>query len=181
VDGRRVRASEIESVLVRLPYVFVEDLTHIVCADRSYVAQEMTAFLTAWLSELPCPVVNRPTAPCLGGPGWTDEQWLHAACGLGIRSARQASGHGLANRSLVPPSPLRKSVTVTIVGPRTFGDAPDSVVEAARRLACAAGTDLLDVHFDGTRAGLRFVAADPWPNVAQPAIADALIEWFQRR
>ena len=68
LGGRLTRAGEIEGVLTRLPRVDQSELGHIVPGDRGYVAEEMTAFLAAWLSDLRCPVLNRPTATCLLGP-----------------------------------------------------------------------------------------------------------------
>jgi hypothetical protein len=163
IGGERVRAAEIEGVLVRLPYVGVEELPHIVPGDRSYVAQEMTAFLTAWLAELPCPVVNRPSADCLGGPGWGTEQWLHVAAGV-----------GLAVQPRRAVKPRRSDARVTVIGRRTFGS--QSAGNAARRLAEAAGTDLLDVYFDSHPGEPRVVAVNPWPDVSRPEVAEALLE-----
>jgi hypothetical protein len=175
IGGQRVHASEIEGVLVRLPYVPTDELPHIMPGDRGYVAQEMTAFLAAWLAELPCPVLNRPTAACLGGPGWSAEQWLQLAARLGIavrpRHIRLAAGS--STDAAVQPRPR---MTVTVIGARGFGSAPASAMDQAQRLADAADVGLLDVHFDTTRAGLRFVGVDPWPDVSRPAVADALRE-----
>jgi hypothetical protein len=166
IGGQRVRASEIEGVLVRLPYVAPDELPHIVLGDRSYVAEEMTAFLTAWLSELRCPVVNRPSAECLNGPGWSPEQWLQVAAGIGM-----SVNSGKARRSCV---------CVTLVGKRCFGSTPGCTADQVRQLAGAAGMDLLDVHFARTTAGLRFVRADPWPDVSRPEVAEALLEYFHK-
>jgi hypothetical protein len=165
IGGQRLRAAEIEGVLVRLPYVPVDELPHIVPGDRSYVAQEMTAFLTAWLSELPCPVVNRPTAECLSGPAWSPQQWLHVAAGVGM-----AVDNGKAAR--VP------RVRVTVVGRRCFGSTLHGAADQVRQLAEVAGMELLDVHFAN---GPRFIRADPWPDASRPEVADALLECFSHR
>jgi hypothetical protein len=169
IEGQRVRAADIEGVLVRLPFVAEDELHHIVPDDRAYVAQEMTAFLTAWLADLRCPVVNRPTAECLGGPGWSPEQWLHVAAGLGLavrpRRVRLAPGVAVRNGA------TRSRVVVTVVGKHIFSRGPANAAEQARRLAAAAGVDLLEVHFD---ANLRCVAVNPWPDVSPPDVADAL-------
>jgi hypothetical protein len=166
IAGERVRAAEIEGVLVRLPYVGVEELPHIVPGDRSYVAQEMTAFLTAWLAELPCPVVNRPSADCLGGPGWGMEQWLHVAAGLGLPVRRR---RGI--------KPRRSDALVTVVGRHTFGFQPEGA--AAHGLAVAAATDLLDVYFELSPSGPRVVTVNPWPDVSRPEVAEALLECWR--
>ena len=56
-----------------------DQLPAIAPAARDYCAAEMTAFLSWWLSELRCPVINRPAAGCLAGPGWSVTAWRRAA------------------------------------------------------------------------------------------------------
>ncbi|HEY3057553.1 MAG TPA: hypothetical protein VGL99_01125 [Chloroflexota bacterium] len=159
IGGQRVPAAEVDGVLVRLPCVSVAELAHIAPVDRPYVAREMTAFLTAWLTDLPCPVVNRPSAACLAGPGWGAQQWRQVTRRLGLAIV----GRG------------RRSSSVTVVGERSLGAASGSA--SAHRLAEAAAMTLLDVHFDPQQ---RVVAIDPWPDVSRPAVADALLEYLQR-
>src|SRR5262249_26018668 len=144
--------------LVRLPYVPVEELGHIVAEDRTYVAREMTALLTAWLTELPCQVVNRPSAACLAGPGWSADRWRHVARGLGIPvvSGRRRSSHPVA-----------------VVGGSPVGFAAGCA--AAQLLAHAAAVDLLEVHFDQQ---MSVVGIDAWPDVSRPEVANALLERF---
>src|SRR5271170_1683143 len=79
VDGRTVSVERIDGVLTRLAGVYEWELAHIVPGDRAYVSAEMTAFLLSWLSELDCPILNRPTPTCLSGPGWRQEQWINFA------------------------------------------------------------------------------------------------------
>src|SRR5262245_31751193 len=78
-SGRRVPTSALTGVLTRLPAIFPQELLHIVPEERDYVAAEMTAFLRAWLADLACPILNRPTATCLSGPGWRSEYWTATA------------------------------------------------------------------------------------------------------
>ena len=84
VDGQVVGVEEISGVLIRLPYVFEQELLHIVPDDRAYVAAEMQAFLISWLSRLKCPVLNRPTPSYLLGANWRPQQWVYAAAQVGI-------------------------------------------------------------------------------------------------
>ena len=164
----------ISGVLTRLPGVGERPLPSIVPADRSYVAAEMTAFLHAWLAALTCPVLNHPSPACLAGPGWWPEQWLAATAGLGlpVRSLhRRATVTG--GCALAPDAPA--AVTTTVVGDRCFGMAPGHLERRARRLAATAGVDLLTVRFNGTRAKVAVVAADPWPDLAEPVVADAVL------
>ncbi|MGH2356006.1 MAG: hypothetical protein ACRDJN_30740, partial [Chloroflexota bacterium] len=195
IGGRRVTVDQIDGVLTRLPSVFPDELTHIVPADRTYVAAEMRAFLIAWLSTLPCPVLNRPSPGCLAGPAWSPEQWVRAATRLGIParpfhrhavpggipSAGHAPGDasGASDGDIRPPEVVTVT-TVTIVGRRCLGTTERRLAAAARRLARAAGADLLSAHFDGPGSAARFLSADPWPDVSAPAVADAVARYFRR-
>src|SRR5689334_7998390 len=51
----RFRADGLTAVVSRISAVQPVDLTHVRTGDRDYVAAEMTAFLRAWLTGLPCP------------------------------------------------------------------------------------------------------------------------------
>ena len=186
VAGRLVRSVDIAGVLTRLPRVSAAELTRIVAADRRYVAAEMTAFLLAWLASLSCPVLNRPTPSCLAGPNWWPERWVHLATRLGVptRAARCGSlttpwdaGDDAEDGNPDPAAPPIASplVTVTVVGRRCLGPAADRLAGAARRLAAAAGADLLAVHFDGAEPESRLVAADLWPDVSSPIVAEAVM------
>ena len=92
-EGRPFSSNQIAGVLTRLSAVPATELDHVTAEDRAYVSSEMTAFLLAWLSSLPCPVLNRPTPSGLCGPGWRIEQWIHLAAGLGIpvKSVRRST------------------------------------------------------------------------------------------
>jgi hypothetical protein len=171
LDGREVAACEVTGVLTRMPCVYEQELGHIVPADRSYVAAEMTAFLLAWLSSLACPVLNRPTPNCLAGPNWRTEQWIHRAAGLGIpvRPLRRTSPCNCDEPD--PPSDCE----LTVVGDRCFGDSAPELSAHARLLARAAGVELLSVRFTGRDADGRFVSASLWPNLASPEVADAVL------
>ncbi len=176
IDGRTVPAEAIEGVLVRLPCAFEWELGVIAAADRGYVASEMTAFLSAWLSELPCPVFNRPSPIHLMGPSWSDEGWRHAAARLGIRTAR---------------SGVEGTLTVTVVTGRVVSEATDDATrevavalardadEAARdatvALAREAGVSTLRARFASDPQGPLFAGADYWVDVDDPAVVSAVV------
>lgn len=174
IDGRPVPVEELAGVLTRLWCVGIQDLSHIVPADREYVSIEMSAFLTSWLSSLKCPVLNRPTATCLAGPSWLPEEWTHRAARLGIpvRPIERRSALGMEQ----PTPAAEERVRVTVVGARCLGAADETLRLHARRLAEHAGTGMLDVFFDGDDACARFVGASLWPDIGSPDIADAILE-----
>lgn len=180
VGGRVIPAREVSGVLTRLPCVFERELVRIAPVHRAYVAAEMTAFLTFWLSDLPCPVLNRPTPGCLAGPNWRREQWVHAAAraGIPVRSVRRCVG---VSAGLSPEAPYPHPITVTVVGDRCVGRVTRRLAAQARHLADTARLDLLAVRFSGPGPGAHFVDADPWPDIAaDPAVTDAVIEYLQK-
>jgi hypothetical protein len=180
VRGRVVRAGEVGGVLTRLAVVDERELTHVVPADRAYVAQEMTAFLASWLSGLSCPVLNRPTPGCLHGPPWRRERWVHEAARLGIAVRAVRRSVTLAGAWVAGVAP-RGPVTVTIVGERCFGPVAPALARAARRLARAAGVDLAAVHFSGAGGDARLVGADLWPDVGAPDVGEAILAYLGQR
>jgi hypothetical protein len=181
VDGV-ISSERIGGVLTRLPCVSEQDLPQIVSTDRAYVAAEMNGFLLAWLTALPCPVLNRPTPGCLAGRSWHHEQWVHAASQLDIpvETIHQCIGP-------LPPSHSRKrasvstrsGVTVTMVGSQCFGAVSPILLDQTRALASVAGVDLLVVQFAGSDSGSAFVRASLWPNIADQRIADAVIRYLR--
>jgi hypothetical protein len=177
VAGGSVRSSsDVCGVLTRLPAVSGSELSYVAPEDRSYVSSEMTAFLLAWLSALSCPVLNRPTPNCLCGPNWRIEEWIYLAAGLGIpvrsfrRSTSQADSRG-----------TEPGVPVTIVGQQCFGAVLPLLADYSRRLAAAAGAELLEVHFSdaGRDGSLQDVFL--CPDVSRPEVADAILNLFDSR
>lgn len=137
VGGRRVPVANLRAVLTRRPAVLSEELAWLDPGDRQYVAAETNAFLVAWLSSLPCPVVNRPTTTSLCGPAWDELRWRSAAAGVGIDWAETDDY-----------SPVQR---VVICGVQCFFAATDKQVESAHALAHAADVALLSVLFRGDR------------------------------
>jgi hypothetical protein len=179
-NAERVDASELSAVVVRIPSVLSADVPHVDPADRGYCAAEMTAFLAWWLSELPCPVVNRPTPTCLSGIEWAEPTWAVVAAALGVPC--HPTGWRSAEDWPRPADDPRRRIPVTVVGERSVvGSRHDERVCAqvgpwAVRLARAAGVEALTVWFDGDDAGPRFVGAQPWVDIDDPAVADLLLD-----
>lgn len=175
VGGQIVPVPTITGVLTRLPAIHADMLPHIHAGDRDYVATEMTAFLTAFLSALPCRVLNRPTAGSLIGPAWRPEQWIRAAAKAGIpvrpihRSVR-----------LGAPSPPESEIAaeVTLIGNRTFGAGEPSLAAWAHSLAQAAGVGMLSLGFASYGSGLALATVDPLPVLNTHEKFDAAREFL---
>ena len=170
-DGQPLDAADIAGLLVRLPGVSGRELLRIDTEHRDYAAAEMHAFLAAWLTELPCPVLNRPTPGCLAGPAWRPEQWTHAAAGLGIPTLPITRSEDVTGQVDADAGAGRLSVTV--VSGRPVGAPPELLVDRALRLAAAAGVDLLTAVFTHEEEP-RLIGASPWPDIGDDAVADAI-------
>jgi hypothetical protein len=185
--GSPARTSDLSGVLTRMACVFEGDLRHIQPADRAYVASEMTALLLAWLSELPVPVINRPTATCLCGPLWSQERWLHMAAGLGIpvvTARRQVRQPGSASPTAPPqgPTPGQKaSIRCTMVDGVCLGAPTPQCEKIAVRLAEHAACRLLSVCFQQDDPGHAVAGVDIWPDITNPPVAGALLSALDGR
>jgi hypothetical protein len=158
--GERISSRDIRAVYIRRSAVFAEELVWIAAEDRHYAAAEMTAFLLAWLSSLPVPVVNAPTPTALCGPGLRPAGWRALARGMGIETAESAVGD---------------LHDVTLVGNRVFGE-PLGAAQA-RRLA--ARTGLTTGRFSFTGDVPKLVGVSPFVDVSDPAVCEALLSLFE--
>jgi hypothetical protein len=121
------------------------ELDQIVPEDREYVAGEMSAFLRAFLADVPCRVVNRGLSPWTSA--WAPQRWRWEARRRGYRviDENDLAGEGLQ--------------AVTLVGDRILG--PRRFEPIVRDFAGALDLDLLTAWF---RDGL-FVVASPLPTL----------------
>ena len=176
IDGETIDCKEIEGVLTRLPGVFQGELLNIVPEDRGYVAAEMTAFLAAWLSNLDCPVLNRPTPLCLSGPFLRREMWVHTAARIGI-PVLPVKRSAPAPAEEAPPPNL---TTVSFVGDACVGRVDERLASQTTALARAVGVDLLCARFTGPAEGQLFVDADYWLDLSDAEVADAVLKCLLR-
>ena len=174
-DGEELATDDICAALVRLPWVSEHDLPRIDAADRAYASAEMTAFLTAWLSSLRCPVLNRPTTTCLAGPLWRPERWarLAASIGLPVEPVRRRAGTG--PRPGRPAVLAPGAVVATVAGSRCIGVDEPAVAARLVRLARMAGASVLTVHLSGGDRAGRLLAASPWPDLSVDDVLDAVL------
>ena len=174
VSGRRVRVQSIRGVLTRRPAVLPQELVTIAEADRCYVAAEITAFLMAWLSSLSCPVLNRPQGGCLSGPNWRIDQWLRTASSIGIPVRPIVRAVPAPAPGPVREAPSHRLDRVVVVGSEVFGDISAARADEARRLAFAAGVELLEAQFHGP----ELTAATCWPDLRAPRTFQAVVGYF---
>jgi len=162
IGGQRVRAAEVRAVLTRRPAVVAEELGRIDPADRAYVAAEINAFMVAWLSALPCRVVNRPTPTSLCGPAWDALHWRAAAARVGL-SWENAPHHEQAH-------------TVIVCGARTLFARDNQEHASALELAGVARVELLAVRMQRSRICGACVAPDLTDEELRACLLKHLLE-----
>lgn len=169
----RFRADGLTAVVSRISAIQPVDLTHVRTGDRDYVAAEMTAFLRAWLTGLPCPVVNPPTATCLSGPALTEHQWvvLCAQLSVPVRAARLAVPAVPGHRAI----PAACRVTVCCGASTATGPCSEVLLEHGRRLAAQVRAEWLAVTFDGDDDQAAVCQVQTWPDLADPGTRAALV------
>ena len=183
VNGRTVSVCDITAVVTLLPSIGEADVPHVHRADRQYVAAEMHAFLLYWLSAmttLHVPVFNPPCSPSLSSPAWDQLRVARQAASIGIPiQPVYLSTTDCANAlsQTVPPN----ATAVTVVGSICVGMAHRVLMSHALALARSAEVELLTVWFDGPNAGSLMLGAEPWPDVARPEVANALIGLISNR
>lgn len=155
--GVRRPAAALRGVVVRRPAVAAEELPWIAAEDRQYVATEINAFLVAWLSALPCPVLNRPTATSLCGPAWSQTYWQVAAARAGVAWSGPVASDAVEE--------------VVFCGNLHHGNANQRRQRAGGRLSAAAGAELLGVRF----AGDRVAAVTLQPRLAEQGARDIVL------
>jgi hypothetical protein len=173
-SGELIPAASIDGVITRIPWVAPEDLLHVVYGDRDYVAAEISAFLIAWLTQLTCPVINRPATNSLMGAPHAAEGWVAIAARAGLRLPWTRRVFPAPPEPAWPP----EAITVSILGDRCFGDVDPALADQACRLAAAANVELLAVTFSHAAADATFLGAHLWPDVSLPELASALLARF---
>ena len=166
VAGRRIPISSLRAVLTRRPAIVAEELSWIVPADRPYVAAETNAFLVAWLSAVPCRVVNRSTPTSLCGPAWNRVQWQAAAARAGMPWVECPRGEEFQTK------PAEETETLVVCGECVLFARDAATEAAARSLAHAAGVTLLSVRtYKGAICG-----ASVAPDLGNAAVRSALLD-----
>jgi hypothetical protein len=203
-DGRVIDSTRTRGLLNRVAWLSPALFMGTTSADRMYVLGEMTALFMSWLSAMPAPVLNRPSAQGLCGAWRHPSEWvmLAARAGLPTRPYHQDGHHppemAWSAGAWSSPSPSqsrdgdkRESIATAFVvasgeGSRSRVIAPDLPAEFAEpcaALARLAGQHLLGITFTrGVDGEWRFLDANPRPDLRRggaaliEALFDALAE-----
>ena len=169
---------DIDGVITRLPWVLRYDLPDIQAREQEYVATEINAFLLIWLVSLRCPLLNRPSAQCLSGPGWHPHRWVNKAHELGIRAQPVRQNVSLPARPGIAEAEPPDAVNLTVVGAKVIGNAAAVLKRNALRLAAAANVQLLCVRFSTAGRDAILLGASLWPDLSDPDVGEAVWTYF---
>ena len=131
LDRKQISDDHVTGVFVRRASVYADELMSTHPDDRAYLASEIHAFLVFVLAVTSARVVNPINEGAFGEAALRPHRWTQLASQFGIplRPLRVTSD---------PRRSLRyRTFTVEVVGDETFGDAPASLRNSARRLAHA--------------------------------------------
>ncbi len=178
INAERLLPDDIDGVITRLPWVSQCDVPDIQACEQEYVAAEINAFLLAWLVSLRCPLLNRPSAQCLSGPGWRPEKWVSKAFEVGIPAHPMHQNVAFSVPPALAETEPRDAVTLTVVGSTVVGTADAALKRHARRLAVAASVELLCVRFNSAARDAILLGASLWPDLDDPDVGEAIWNYF---
>jgi hypothetical protein len=182
IGGVRHRAPSIDGVLLRRSAVLASDLSHITPEDRNYVAAEMNAFLTYWLTAIARPVLNLPTPRTLSGPGWYPEHWMYYASKSGLRVRDQKRSVRLhSTQHPAWPEHHPPYIDLTVVGEFAIGEVSTGLTAKARELAKCAGVEFVRFRFDGSGDDATFLQADLFPPLDDERVEASVLAYFKAR
>ena len=176
-DGEVLPVRHIHGLISLLPVIPAEELLQIEAADRPYVAAEMNAFLTYFLHRLDCPKLNPPALGSFLGCNWRPEQWLTAAAASGF-DVRPVCRSTTRKEDYSSESVAGELKVLTLVGDKLIGKTSNSLLRRARQLRRRAGTTYLQILYRETGGKPEFVTASVLPNLSDPAISEAILEYL---
>ncbi len=162
--GKQCAVNQIGGVINLLPFIYEKELIQIKEEDRSYVASELTAMMTYFLTKLSCKTINRPDAESLMGSSGLYYQWKHLITKLGI------------------PVQIEVGKTPTalmyIVGDSVLNEQQIPYEAEVRLLAKQLNTSYLEVRFVQTDHTWYCVAVSKMINLTHPGVMDLLRHFF---
>jgi hypothetical protein len=180
IEGRKVEIGEIDGVINLLPAVLPDEMFFYSKDEWEYQAAEFRAMLTFFLSELPCPVVNRATSQALNGPCASSIAWRFFA----ERSGFPVSPIELDTNDkdhFFGPRPRERTFEVACLAGRVIEPSETGAERMIVELSRAAKVEYLRATLEDCVAGPRLVTVSAAPDIRNRATRRALADYFDRR
>lgn len=164
VNGKQCAVNQIDGVINLLPFIYEKELIQIQEEDRPYVASELTAMMTYFLTKLSCKTINRPNAEDLMGSSGVYYQWKHFATKLGI-PIQNVVGQ-------TPPA------LMYIVDDLVLNEQQIPYEDEVRNLAIQLNTNYLEVRFVQIDHTWYCTTVSKAINLTYPGVMDLLRHYF---
>lgn len=163
-NGKQCAVNQIDGVINLLPFIYEKELIQIKEEDRSYVASELTAMMTYFLTKLSCKTINRPDAESLMGSSNLYYQWKHLVQKLGI---------GVQNISDQSPT-----ACIYVVGEMLLNLQELPFANEIRLLAKQLNTNYLEVKFVQSDNTWYCIAISKTINLTHAGVMELLRYYF---
>ncbi len=151
--------SSITGLINRVQFLPDAHLATVNTTDRTYMQQELLAIWSSWISALPCPVINRPTATSMAGPTYHPAIWYHNAAAVGLPVPDMIYDSTLPDP--LTPDPVQSAIVCQ--GRCYSASVPTHFFDKCCDLAAYVGLDLVELYFSSAQDGLVFSYASPIP------------------
>lgn len=168
--GTKHSIREIDGAITLFSCVYEHELFGIEKSDRRYVCAELVAHLVYFLSNLPCPILGKPTPECLNGPAWRQEQWALACRASGIRTelATQAASPVASNHK------MECVRTLSFIGAECVDLEDIELNERVCQVASLAGANLFQLKLRRSESGPIFHSVQLAPDLTNTHVVTAI-------
>ena len=169
-SGTKHAIREVDGAIILFPCVYEHELFGIEKSDRRYVCAELVAHLVYFLSNLPCPILGKPTPECLNGPAWRQEQWALACRASGIRTEL-----GTHARSPVASNDKMACVrTLSFIGEECVDSGDIELNKRVCQVASLARANLFQLGLRGSETDPIFHSAQLAPDLTNARVVTAI-------
>lgn len=177
INEIKIPFSSITGVITLIPVFFDWELIQIQKEDRGYIASEMNAFMTYFLTRLCCPKLNSPSASYLSGHNWRREHWIKIASHLQIPV--QPFTYDSKKNKVSYLSDVN-IITITVIGNQHFGTSNEILIQYAFQLAKYTKLELLQVTFiENDKGDTSFFSASQFPDLESNLMQRAIVNYFK--
>jgi hypothetical protein len=130
-------------------------------ADSAYLGEEWHAAIVSWLSEITCPVLNRPTGASICGTMFGDGHWRYLAIQVGLPVQPWSTGSGAEG---FEPKRTVQSAFVFVVGDKVIDSQCILPVQAHQAIATLSKIGQLKLccaEFDLSAGWAEFIRVNP--------------------
>lgn len=178
LNGHRLKPKEITGVITTISAFSPIEFYYIDPADRSYVCEEVNAFMNYFLSSLPCKMINPPTRKCFSGINLHKIEWIKIARQLKI----PVQLFSMSNGKIEYPDRGQKFETISctcINHQLVESDMPDSIHQYVALLTKALSLPYLKCYFSTTdHRNFQLLDINSLPDISSPIHRDLMVQYI---